>query len=119
MTAQIGIDRFGNVWNQFVSHQQAQKSRQSCQVGKSAKWSILLAQGGFTLSSNTERVMTGSEANRQRVLSLVITEREQILEQYGYIDTKSTAVRRGKPPMSESKQLSFYDCRDRIQSNDL
>lgn len=56
--------------------------------------------------------MTGSEANRQRVLRLVKSEREQILEQYGYIgirSTASTAVRRGRPPMSETRQLSFYD----------
>jgi hypothetical protein len=63
--------------------------------------------------------MTGSEANRQRVLSLVNTEREQILEQYRYIDIKNTTVRRGKPPMSEIRQLSFYDRRERIQLNDL
>jgi hypothetical protein len=63
--------------------------------------------------------MSGSEANRQRVLSLLNTEREQILEQYRYIDIKSTAVKRGKPPMSETRQLSFYDRRDRIQLNDF
>jgi hypothetical protein len=63
--------------------------------------------------------MTGSEGNRQRVLSLVNTEREQILEQYKYIDIKNTAVRRGKPPMSEIRQLSFYDRRERIQLNDF
>jgi hypothetical protein len=58
---------------------------------------------------NREGFMSGSEANRQRVLSLLNTEREQILEQYRYIDIKSTAVKRGKPPMSEIRQLSFYD----------
>jgi hypothetical protein len=63
--------------------------------------------------------MTGSEANRQRVLSLVITESAQILEQYRYIDVKSAAVKRGKPPMSETRQLSSYDRRERIQLNNL
>jgi len=46
--------------------------------------------------------MTGSEANRLRVLTLLNAEREQILEHYRYIDITSTAVRRGKPPMSET-----------------
>jgi hypothetical protein len=63
--------------------------------------------------------MTVSEANRQRVLSFLNTEREQILEQYKYIDIESRAVRRGKPPMSETRQPSFFDRRDRIQLNDF
>lgn len=62
--------------------------------------------------------MTASEANRQRVLGLLNTEREKILEQYGYIDIKGTGVRRGKPPMSEARQFSLYDRRDGIQLND-
>ena len=85
----------------------------------SAEETISLARGGFKLSSGRERVMTGSEANRQRVLSLVHTEREQILEQYRHIDISSTAVRRGKPPMSETRQLSLCDRREKIQSNGL
>ena len=88
-------------------------------IGLSAKGSILLAQCGFTLPFGRERFMIGSEANRQRVLSLDNTEREQILVQYRYIDIESTSVRRAKPPMSEPRQLSFYDRRDRIQLNDL
>lgn len=62
--------------------------------------------------------MTASEANRLRVLGLLSTEREKIFEQYGYIDTKGTAVRRGTPPMSETRQISFYDGRDGIQLDD-
>jgi hypothetical protein len=63
--------------------------------------------------------MTASEANRLRVLSLLDTERQQILEQYRYIDVESRASRRGTPPMSENRKLSFYDRRDRIELNDL
>jgi hypothetical protein len=63
--------------------------------------------------------MTASEANRQRVLNLLNTERQQILEQYKYIDIESRAVRRGTPPMSENRKLSFYDRRDRIELNDF
>ena len=63
--------------------------------------------------------MTVSEANRQRVLNSLNTEREEILEQFGYIDVTSRAVRRGTPPMSETRKLSFDDRRDRIQLNYL
>jgi len=63
--------------------------------------------------------MTASEANRQRVLSSFSTEREEILEQFRYIDVTSRAVRRGTPPMSERRKLSFYDRRDRIELNDF
>jgi hypothetical protein len=63
--------------------------------------------------------MTDSEANRQRVFSLLNTEREQTPEQYRYVDRKIPIVRWGKPPMFESRYLSFYDRRDRIQLNDL
>jgi hypothetical protein len=73
----------------------------------------------FTLSFSWERFVTDSEANRQRVLSHLNTEREQTLEQYRYVDMKIAIVRRGKPPMSQSRYLSFYDRRDRIQLNDL
>ncbi len=63
--------------------------------------------------------MSGSEANRQRVLSLLNTEREQMLEQYRYIDIESTMVRQGKPPMSETRQIPFCDRHNRIQLNDF
>jgi hypothetical protein len=63
--------------------------------------------------------MTASEANRQRMLDSLNTEREKILEQFRYIDLTSPAVRRGAPPMSENRKLSFYDRRDRIQLNDF
>ena len=43
----------------------------------------LLAQGRFTYVSVMEGFMSGGEANRQRVLSLLNAERVQILEQYG------------------------------------
>jgi hypothetical protein len=52
--------------------------------------------------------MTVSEANRQRVLNSLNTEREEILEQFGYIDVTSRAVRRGTPPMSDTSVVSHY-----------
>lgn len=63
--------------------------------------------------------MTVSDANHQRVLSSLDTEREQILEQFSYIDLQIPSVRRGKAPMSENRLLSMYDRADRIQLNDL
>ncbi len=63
--------------------------------------------------------MTASEANRQRMLGSLNTEREKTLEQFKYIDLTSRAVRRGTPPMFENRKLSFYDRRDRIELNDF
>ena len=63
--------------------------------------------------------MTASDANRQRMLDSLDAEREEILEQFRYIDLTSRAVRRGTPPMSERRKLSFYDRRDRIELNDF
>jgi hypothetical protein len=57
---------------------------------------ILLLTGVF---------MTASEANRQRVSKLVLVEREQMWGQFTTVDKKSPAVKRGKPPMSETRQL--------------
>jgi hypothetical protein len=63
--------------------------------------------------------MTASEANRQRMLSSLNTEREEIVEKFRYIDVTSRAVRRGRPPMSENRKLSCYDRRDRVELNSL
>jgi hypothetical protein len=63
--------------------------------------------------------MTASEANRQRVLTLVAADNWQMSAQVNAIGKKSPAVGRGKPPMSEVRKLSFFDRRDRIQLNDL
>jgi hypothetical protein len=63
--------------------------------------------------------MTASEANRQRVLTLVAADNWQMSAQVNAMDKKSPAERRGKPPMSEVRKLSFFDRRDRIQLNDL
>ena len=41
--------------------------------------------------------MTASEANRQRVLTLLAIEREQICAQFITIDKKSPAVQQGRP----------------------
>ena len=60
--------------------------------------------------------MTASEANRQRVLRLLRFEREQMWAQFTTVDKESPAVRRGKPPMSETRQLWSSGPSDRIQS---
>ena len=49
--------------------------------------------------------MTASEANRQRVLALILAEDAPLLQRlWDALDAKSTAVRRGKPAMSEVRQ---------------
>jgi hypothetical protein len=63
--------------------------------------------------------MTASEANRQRMLSSLNTEREEVFEQFRYIDVTLPVARRGTPPMSENRRLSFYERRDRNELNDL
>jgi hypothetical protein len=60
--------------------------------------------------------MTASEANRQRVFRLLLVEREQMRAQFTTVDKGSPAVKRGKPPMSEVRQLWISDPSDRIQS---
>jgi hypothetical protein len=49
--------------------------------------------------------MTASEANRQRVFRLLIVESEQMWGQFTAADKESPAMKRGKPPMSETRQL--------------
>jgi hypothetical protein len=49
--------------------------------------------------------MTASEANRQRVLRLLVVESEQMWGQFTTADKESPAMKRGKPPMSETRQL--------------
>jgi hypothetical protein len=63
--------------------------------------------------------MTASEANRNRVVALLLADHWQIATQFNAIDKKSPAARRGKPLMPKIRQLSFFDRRDRIQLNDL
>ena len=53
--------------------------------------------------------MTASEANRQRVLRLLRFERDQMWAQFTSVDKESPAVKRGKPPMSETRQLWSSD----------
>jgi hypothetical protein len=60
--------------------------------------------------------MTGAEANRERVSRLLLAEREQMWAQYTPEDKERPAVKRGKPPMSETKQLWTSGPSDRIQS---
>jgi hypothetical protein len=62
--------------------------------------------------------MTPSEANRQRVIALLIAEDGQMGAQFNVIYKKDPAVRRGKP-MSKFRKLSFFNRRDRIQLNDF
>jgi hypothetical protein len=48
--------------------------------------------------------MTASEANRQRVLALILVEDGPVLDQFSPTDIKSPAMARRKPPMSEARQ---------------
>jgi hypothetical protein len=48
--------------------------------------------------------MTASESNHQRVLALILAEEIQAFQQDWYeVDMNVSAVRRGKPPMSEAR----------------
>jgi len=62
--------------------------------------------------------MTASEANHQRVLSFLSTEREEILEQFRYIDVVSRSVRPGYRQCLRIGTL-VYDRRDRIQLDEF
>jgi hypothetical protein len=59
--------------------------------------------------------MTASEANRQRVLKLLIVEDKQMCA-FNTLDNESPAVKRGKPQMSETRQTWISGRCDRIQS---
>jgi hypothetical protein len=48
--------------------------------------------------------VTASEANRQRVLALILAEDEPMLDPFSQADKESPALTRGKPPMSEANQ---------------
>jgi hypothetical protein len=60
--------------------------------------------------------MTASEANRERVSRLLVLEHKQMWAQFTTVDKESTAVKRGKPPMSETRQLWISGPSDSIQS---
>jgi hypothetical protein len=60
--------------------------------------------------------MTASEANRQRVLTLLLVEDEQMCAQFNTLDIERPAVKRGKPLMSETRQPWISGRCDRIQS---
>jgi hypothetical protein len=49
-------------------------------------------------------LMTASEANRQRVLALILLEDGPKLEQSSVTNKNSPTLLRGKPPMSEARQ---------------
>jgi len=60
--------------------------------------------------------MTASEANRERVFRLLIVEREQMRAQFPPEDKESPAMKRSKPPMSETRQPWICGPSNRIQS---
>jgi hypothetical protein len=60
--------------------------------------------------------MTASEANRLRVLALILIEDGPALDQFSPADTKSPPMTRGKPPMSEARQPWTYGRFDTTQS---
>jgi hypothetical protein len=59
--------------------------------------------------------MTASQANRERVFRLLLVEREQMWAQFTTEDKESPVVKRGKPPMSETRQLWNSGPSDRIK----
>jgi len=60
--------------------------------------------------------MTASEANRQRVLTLLLVEDEKMCAQFNTLDIESPAAKGGKPLMSETRQPWISGRCDRIQS---
>jgi len=60
--------------------------------------------------------MTASEANHQRVLTLLLVEEEQMQARDRALEKESPAVRRCKPPMSEATHLSISGLSETIQS---
>lgn len=61
--------------------------------------------------------MTASEANHQRVLTLLLVEEEQMRARDSALEKECPTVRRGKLPMSEARFLSISGRCDTIQSN--
>jgi hypothetical protein len=60
--------------------------------------------------------MTAAEANHERVSRLLLAEHEQMWAQFTPEDKESPAVKRGKPPMSETRQLWTSGPSDSTQS---
>ena len=61
--------------------------------------------------------MTASEANRERVFTLLRVENEQMYAQSNALDNGIPAGKRGKPPMSETGRPWISGRCDGIQSN--
>ena len=61
--------------------------------------------------------VTASEANRQRVFTLLRVESEQVFAQLNALDKGILGVKRDKPPMSEVRQRWVFGPCDRIRSN--
>ena len=55
--------------------------------------------------ASMEVFMTASEANHERVSRFLVVESEQMWGQFTTADKESPAMKRGKPPMSETRQL--------------
>jgi len=61
--------------------------------------------------------MTASEANQQRILTLLLFEEEQMRARDSALEREIPAVRRGKLPMSEPRHLSISGLCETFQSN--
>src|SRR5580658_906118 len=70
-----------------------------------AKWSILCGRCGLP-SLQWVYSMTASEANRQRVLTLLRVEREQMSAEFNNFFKESLAMNQGEWSPSDTKQLS-------------
>jgi hypothetical protein len=62
-------------------------------------------------------LMTASEANHQRVLTLLLVEEEQMRARGSALENENPVVRRGKPPMSETQRLAISSLCKTTQSN--
>jgi hypothetical protein len=61
-------------------------------------------------------VMTASEANRLRVVTLLRVESESLCAQFNTAEIECFPMKGGKPPMSETPQSRIYGSRHGIQS---
>jgi hypothetical protein len=67
------------------------------------------------LNEEMSLFMTASEANRERVLTLLRLDNEQMYAQFNAMDKEIPAVKRDQPPMSQTVH-PWISGRRRIQS---
>jgi len=75
---------------------------------KRAIWIIHCGRYGFRIAP-IGASMTASEANRQRVLTLLLVEREQMCAEFGNFYKETPAMNRGEWSQSETSPLSTVE----------